>query len=411
MIDVPAPRRRPLAWLYEGLRYEAGAWPLWRWDRNLRYIAKSLLHRPFPSTEGDRAHWQATRRYLASRRWSRAIEGARRFVAGGDLMWIRSGWSTAMSPGVRAVLDRADVKLVNLETPMVPERAVPRLAYETLHYNSPTAYLDAWRGAQPCVVSLVNNHALDQGRGGLARTREVVDAMGLVTLGGPREEHSVSAFETGALRVGATAFTYAINRLEGPAPEGVPVISLGVREPDWSAVERLITRARARGPDLVVVMAHWSFEYEYWPDALARAHARRLVELGADVVIGSSPHVLEPVELVSVDGADPECPTQARRGGAPSFALVAWSLGNLASVMPTLPCQVGALLEFTVARSGDRVAFGELRATPTATGRGLGDAWLDARTLTLDELARTRDASAHTAHARLALDSLITESP
>jgi hypothetical protein len=407
--DVPPPGRRPLAAQYEDVRYEAGQWPLWRWDRNLRYIAKSLLHKPFPSTEGDRAHWQAARDYLASKRWQRTAARRARLVAGGDLMWIRAGWSTSMSDGVRRVLDRADAAVVNLETPMVPERPVPRLTYETLHYNAPTAYLDAWRATRPRVVSLANNHALDQGRDGLARTREVVDAMGFVTLGGPRPEHAVAGFEAGGLRVGAAAFTYGINRLEGPAPEGIPVISLGVAEPDWGAVGRLLGRARAAGGDLVVVVAHWSFEYEYWPDALARAHARRLVELGADVVIGSSPHVLQPVEVVSVDGADARCPTQATRGGAPSFALVAWSLGNLSSIMPTLPCRVGALLDVTVGRDASGVVFEDLSAVATVCGRGLGDHWLDARTLTLDEYARGHDARPHRGHAERILGPLLTE--
>jgi hypothetical protein len=121
-----------------------------------------------------------------------------------------------------------------------------------------------------------------------------------------------------------------------------------------------------------VLLAHWGYEYEYWPGALQTEHARRLIELGADVIVGSSPHVLQPVELVSVDGADPACPLQARRGGPPGFALIAWSLGNLATILPTLGCRVGALLELDVGRSARprRRAHRGRRERPAARRRG-----------------------------------------
>ncbi len=99
-------------------------------------------------------------------------------------MWIRSGFRDALAPALRARIAAADLALVNLETPMVPERPVPRLVYETLHYNSPPEYLDAWRGARACAVSLCNNHALDQGHDGLRRTRDVIEGLGLEAIGG-----------------------------------------------------------------------------------------------------------------------------------------------------------------------------------------------------------------------------------
>ncbi|WP_143196175.1 iron-containing redox enzyme family protein [Archangium sp. Cb G35] len=61
-------------------------------------------------------------------------------------MWIRSGFREALSPGVRALMADAHVAFANLETPVDPARPVPRLVYETLHYNAPPGYLDAWEG-------------------------------------------------------------------------------------------------------------------------------------------------------------------------------------------------------------------------------------------------------------------------
>jgi hypothetical protein len=386
------------------IRYENGRWPLWRWDLNLRYLAKSVLHRRAPWTEEDAVHAARARAYLASGAWRRPVSGARRIVAGGDLMWLRSGWADALAPALRARVAAADLAIVNLETPMVPERRVPRLVVETLHYNSPPAYLDAWRGGAR-LVSLCNNHALDQGPEGLARTREVVAGLGLTPIGGPRAGDELAAAAAGDLAVGALGLTYGINHLEGPSPAGIPVERFGdpAHEPDWTRLAALVAAARARGPDLVVLAAHWGYEYEFHPTALQRAHALRLVELGVDVIVGSSPHVLQPVEVVSVDGADPACPLQARRGGPPRFGLVAWSLGNLASVMPTLPCRVGALLEIDVGRdAAGTPAFADLGAIATFTGRGLGSTWLDAATIPATS-ARAR------AHAAAVLGPIVRQ--
>ena len=409
-MSVPAPRSPRLGPLYETVRYEEGRWPLWRWDRNLRYIAKSLVHRRTPWTDEDRDWHARARDYLERGSWMRATSRTTRWVAGGDLMWIRSGFADALSPLLRARIEAADLALVNLETPIVPERPVPRLVYETLHYNCPRSYLDAFRSDRPRVVSLTNNHALDQGLSGLSRTHEVVQAAGCTPIGGPNEGDDVRRVIVGDLTIGVLGMTYDINHLVGPPPRGIAVERFGDphHEPDWRTLERRIARAR-EGADLVVLMAHWGFEYEYWPAVLQRAHARRLIELGVDVVIGSSPHVLQPVELVSIDGADDACPFQARRGGQARFGLVAWSLGNLCTIMPTLACQVGALLMLEVGRDAAGMpAFSGLSAVATYSARGMGKSWIDGGTRSLDELRG--DGRAARAHARAMLGPLVLSS-
>lgn len=411
-MTVPSPRPTlgPLGALVERTRYEDGAWPLWRWDRNLRYLAKSVLHRATPWTDADRDHAERARAYLESGAWKRPVASPARVVLGGDLMWIRRGFAEALSPRLRERVAAADLACVNLESPMVPERPVPAYVYETLRYNCPRGYLDAWRSDRPRVVSLCNNHALDQGLDGLRRTREVVRAMGFAALGGPDAGDESADVSVCGLSVRATGVTYGINGSTAPHPAGVPVERFGSpgHRPDWSRYAGLASTQR----DLHVLCAHWGFEYEYWPAAAQRADALRLVELGFDLIVGSSPHVLQPVEVVSIDGADPACPLQARRGGSPRFGLVAWSLGNLATIMPTLACRVGAIVEVDVGRDASgAVAFSDLRAIPTVSARGLGRSWLDGATLSVGELEerqRRGDAPAWACreHARRTLGRL-----
>jgi poly-gamma-glutamate capsule biosynthesis protein CapA/YwtB (metallophosphatase superfamily) len=398
---------------YTDVRYEEGRWPLSRWDLNLRYITKSLLHLPEPRSAGDAEHFSQVARHLASETWRHPGPSTLTLCAVGDVMWIRSGYLHALSPGVQQVMAGADVAFANLETPVDPTRPAPRWVYETLHYNAPASYLDAWKDtARHRVFSLCNNHALDQGASGLARTRESVLARPEHRcVGGPEPRDAVAALECQGVRMGVIAVTYDINHLEGAPPAGVPVVRLGSprHRPDWQRLGTLIDAARAVGPDLVVLMAHWGFEYEYWPEALQREHAYRLMERGVDVILGSSPHVLQPVELVSIDGADATCPTQLHRGGAPRMGLIAYSLGNFLSIMPTRACQTGVVLRMAWTRDArGQLQPVEVSGVPTACGRGVmrGRGFLDAGVRTLDELEPAR-ARPHLALAGRALGSLM----
>lgn len=348
--SIEALRRR----LVDEVRWESERWPLWRWDKNLRYVAKSLLHvRKMRSVE-DRAYWQRWRAWITALPRERQGQ-ATTLAAIGDLMWLREGYREFLSPGTTAALRRCRGLVANLETPIDPRAPVKRWTFETLRYNAPPEYLEplAALGLDAIALSLCNNHALDQGAAGLARTREVVRGRGMACLGGAGgRDEAVSCIEIEGLRIALFATTFGINHDEAHAPAGVPVVAFGDRRrpTDWRAVEDLVARARAFEPALVVAVPHWGFEYEHWPDAAMRAAAVGLVERGVDVVLGSSPHVLQPVDVLSVDGWDPRAPTQVRRGGPPRAALVAYGLGNFATVMPTEACRVGGVLEIGLYR-------------------------------------------------------------
>jgi poly-gamma-glutamate synthesis protein (capsule biosynthesis protein) len=353
------------------IRYEDGAWPLWRLDKNLRYLTKSLVHRATPWTAEDGDAAEAAAGYVASQSWSSFGGGATRLRAlfGGDLMWIRDGFERPFSPAVAAAIAEADVAFANLETPIDGSRPVPRFTYETLHYNAPATFLEPWR-ATTTVLSLANNHALDQKISGLAATRAAVLAAGLVPVGGvaaSEAQASVTVHE--GWTVAASAFTYGVNGNDA-IPPGIPVARLS----EISGKAHELVGPSGSGPALRVVLAHWGYEYEYWPTAAQREAACSLIAAGADVIVGSSPHVLQPLEIVSVNGADPACPLQVlRRGAPPSLALILWSLGNLTTIMPTTACQVGALVNVDFSRTNaGGLAIDALRVRPTYARRGLG---------------------------------------
>lgn len=379
------------------VRYENRRWPLWRWDQNFRYVAKSLIQIRKHRTPEEKNDFEKNQSYLKILvdRFAEKPPASLSMAAVGDLMWIRSGWSSFISPDLLADLSSPHIIFGNLETPIVPEEAVPKYTYETMRYNSERAYLDPWASLSGAkIFSLCNNHALDRGIKGLRRTRETLaEIPHFFPVGGAEAGDEMLLSEIKGFKIGCLGLTFGINTLdEKNAPSGIPVIAFGneQQEPDWDFLQEKIKTLKARS-DLVVLMAHWGFEYEYFPDPLVRKHAHRLIELGVDLILGTSPHVLQPVEVVSVNVFDPLCPVQLKRQGEPpSQGVIAYSLGNFSSIMPTLACKSGAILQLGYEKKGSSgLVLSQLKLKGSVTGRGLGEKWIDGRTVSLSEYAKT----------------------
>ena len=278
--------RRPFPTRLRSIRFEDGPWPLWRVDQGFRYGLKSLW--PVTSTSSEtRRHFEGMARYhqgLQKRLTGTAIDkDPLQLAAVGDLMWIPKGWSTPLSLRMRQRLQDADLRIANLETPVDPLSPVPRWTYAS--FNAPLPFLDPWRDG-PTVLSLCNNHALDQGLAGLQRTRQRLEECKLTAVGGCDADASVQQLTVQGYRIAVIGSTYGINPW-GPhsdgitkPPVGVPQIAFGSlrRKTNWQQVEVLLAKAHASHPDLVVWLPHWGFEFETWPELPQRQAAYRLVK-------------------------------------------------------------------------------------------------------------------------------------
>ena len=111
-----------------------------------------------------------------------------------------------------------------------------------------------------------------------------------------------------------------------------------------SYIKADIKAARAENPDKVIVCMHWGKEYQSFPTDDQRALAQKMYNWGADYIIGSHPHVIQPMEW-------------EKTGEKERF--VAWSLGNLISNMYFKRTDGGALLHLQLERKGDDVIISE----------------------------------------------------
>ena len=224
----------------------------------------------------------------APRRLTIAAIGDVGLVGSGRRRAARDGWEApfaALAPRLAA----ADVAFANLEFPVgEPAWVKPGRSAEFFHDAEVPAAL-ARAGVR--VVSLANNHMMDCGPRGLARTREACHAAGLLTMGaggtlaGAREPaRLVIAGQRTVWLAYATATADAATA-ERP----------GVAPLDAALITEDLERWRPEA-DVLVVSAHWGSMYVDYPPPRVRELAELLAEHGADLVLGHHPHVLQGIE-------------------------------------------------------------------------------------------------------------------
>jgi poly-gamma-glutamate capsule biosynthesis protein CapA/YwtB (metallophosphatase superfamily) len=151
-------------------------------------------------------------------------------------------------------------------------------------------------------VSLANNHALDFGETALADTREALADGGIAHAGaGPNLDRALapSVVSAGPLNVAVVALTerWAEYRAGEDSP-GTAYLPLTLDRPSTRrTVRRVLARAQAADPDLIVASLHWGPNWEAFPEPKHREFGRWLVEQGADLVHGHSAHVVQGVEV------------------------------------------------------------------------------------------------------------------
>ncbi|MDR1978955.1 MAG: CapA family protein [Synergistaceae bacterium] len=264
------------------------------------------------------------------------IEGAKR------------GASWDFAPQFRRVKPLFDDALVvgNLETVFAGEKR-GFAGYPS--FNTPDELADALADLGVNVVTLANNHILDRGPSGAARTMEVLDRAGVLHVGLGSGDHPDEALtlEHAGLRWAFVNYSYGSNRPPASGDARLNTIS-------DAAVTEGLHRACLSSPDVVVACFHWGNEYQFSPTKRQREIAALSLEKGANLVIGTHPHVLQPVEVAAG--------TDSSRG----YGLTAYSLGNFISYQRTLPRERGVILAVDVEKtSGDRARISRVSVAPT----------------------------------------------
>lgn len=254
----------------------------------------------------------------------------------GDISAVANRDAPECDPAIATLLSSADLVVGNCESPIVERpRAIMGTRLGTHHAMSERFLADALAAAgiarDRLVLSLANNHVLDQGIGGFEETLAALNRLGIRTIGtvvgGPVQRHAV-----GSLTIGFAAFTLWRNTGAAPFEERI-----SMQAAEWP-------RDAMFGIDLTCAVPHWDWEFRHFPRMATRALARLLADKGAGLIVGHHAHVVQPVERI---------------GGS----VTAYGLGDFlgtAFAKPPWPARIGSI--FVVDVSDDPATRGVIAA-------------------------------------------------
>lgn len=181
-------------------------------------------------------------------------------------------------------------------------------------FNAPYAIGDALVDAGFDVICQGTNHALDKGKTGLLNCldfwQEKYPEVAVLGIHESQEDQDeIYVYEEDGIRIAVLNYTYGTNGIA--LPEGMP---FAVDMLDEEKIVRDLKLAEEMA-DFTIVCPHWGTEYQLEQSANQENWAKLFVKNGADLVLGTHPHVIQPIEWVKDEETGNEM-------------LVYYSLGN-----------------------------------------------------------------------------------
>lgn len=287
-----------------------------------------------------------------------------RLLAVGDIMMHSPQFPAYLNPktgkydfrgfftSVKPLLQEADWCWGNLETPLLGGEKV-YTGYPM--FNTPPELADALKDAGFNIVTAANNHTLDRWERGALRTREVLEERDFVTKGISAslwESRQPTLMEKNGITMGILAYTYGTNGI--PLPQDKPYL---VSLIDEKRMIEDIQKTRSAGADVVAVALHFGTEYDPNPNEEQIQLAHKLVQAGADIILGSHPHVLQPYERLTVED----------KHGQTRDGIIIYSLGNFISNQQGDGKDVGVIFGVTIEKHMPEgtIELKEISAEPT----------------------------------------------
>lgn len=242
------------------------------------------------------------------------------------------------------LLSHADVTIANLEC-TVSERGEPIPEKQYTFRASPDS-IDGAANAGVDILTLANNHVMDYGAGAFLDTLGVIKEKNLRYAGaGVNEEEAFRPvlLEINGFKIAVLAFSKVVPRTDWIAGKSRPGIASGHN----SKLMLDSVRQAAGKSDITVVSMHWGQETAEYPGLEERNLAHRLVDAGADVVVGHHPHVIQGLEFYR-------------------NKLIAYSLGNFIFTSSSQKAREGSIMQIVFDSGGGYAA----RIIPTFINSG-----------------------------------------
>lgn len=253
---------------------------------------------------------------------SRQLDDARRNDGGYDY----SAYFTALEPYIQS----ADYAVVNLETPLGGK---PYSGYPM--FCAPDSYLTQLKKSGFDLILAANNHTLDRRDKGVVRTieqfnKENIPYTGIYRNKAERDSVCPVIRDINGFKIAFLNYTYGTNglRIQG---------NIVVDYIDKKQIAADIARAREKGAEIIAACMHWGVEYVLLPNDEQKKLADFLEDQGVDLIIGSHPHVIQPMEMRYSEKHHKK-------------VFLVYSLGNFISAMHKDDTQGGAMAKVRIVR-------------------------------------------------------------
>jgi poly-gamma-glutamate synthesis protein (capsule biosynthesis protein) len=219
-----------------------------------------------------------------------------RLVFAGDVMLDDGPGKTIAAGGdplapFAPILADADYRIGNLECPIAT--GGKPMESKIFSFRADPRVLEVLKGRFDA-LAIANNHSGDYGKEAFLQTLGFLDAGGIRHFGGGRDltaAHAPLWIRKNGLSVAVLAYNEFKPRVFEAGAD-----SPGIAWSEDSEVVADIRAARAAGANLVIPFMHWGWERETSPTERQRTLARRLIDAGADIVVGGHPHVTQGAE-------------------------------------------------------------------------------------------------------------------
>ena len=259
-------------------------------------------------------------------------------IHGAVYMDARTGSNTydfsGMIEEVKPLIEKYDLKYYNQET-IIGGKNLGVSHYP--RFNSPDEIGDNMVSLGFNLVSLANNHALDKGEEAILYSNNYWKNKNVITAGtysSEEDRDDIKIYEQNGIKYAFLAYTTTTNGLSTESGKEylVNVYSDAQAKED---IEKIKDKA-----DVIIVSMHWGEEYVFDPTESQKEIAKYLSSLGVNLIIGSHPHVIQPVDYID-------------------DTLVIYSLGNFLSGQRPMGIDkiIGLMVGLDIVVKEDKVTF------------------------------------------------------
>lgn len=244
-------------------------------------------------------------------------------------------------------IKQADIAIGNLEVTLA---GPPYTGYP--QFSSPDQLAIALKNVGFDVLLTANNHCLDRGKNGLIRTIKILDSLNILHTGTFLDNiHRDTTFpliiKIKDFIIALLNYTYGTNGIKVQPPVIVNYI-------DTTIISKDIEKAKKYNPDFIIPILHWGNEYERNYNYEQKNLAEFFIKKGIKIIIGSHPHVVQPIEITYSNNNDNQIIDK----------LIVYSLGNFVSNQRSRYRDGGIILKITFKKYGNNAYVANCKYLP-----------------------------------------------